>query len=127
MKQQKKNLIDTMVKTRFSPVEESTFSIYEEYESLLSPDDTDDICTLCFYRGESYFRIGKFKEAITDLMKCIRENKNPSLLWLNACSYNTLGLIYSFLGNEFLSMKNYQQCLYISEKQHLYHSFPVII
>ena len=52
MKQQKKNLIDTMVKTRFSPVEESTFSIYEEYESLLSPDDTDDICTLCFYRGE---------------------------------------------------------------------------
>ena len=55
MKQQKKNLIDTMVKTRFSPVEESTFSIYEEYESLLSPDDTDDICTLCFYRGESYF------------------------------------------------------------------------
>ncbi len=125
MKQQKKNLIDTMVKTRFSPVEESTFSIYEEYESLLSPDDTDDICTLCFYRGESYFRIGKFKEAITDLMKCIRENKNPSLLWLNACSYNTLGLIYSFLGNEFLSMKNYQQCLYISEKQHLYHMITV--
>ena len=34
MKQQKKNLIDTMVKTRFSPVEESTFSIYEEYEAF---------------------------------------------------------------------------------------------
>lgn len=114
-----------MVEIRFSPVEESAFSIYEKYESLLTPKDTDDICALCFYRGESYFRIGKFKEAITDLMKCIRENKNPRLLWLSACSYNTLGLIHSFLGNEFLSMKNYQQCLSISENENLYHMIPV--
>lgn len=125
MNQQKQKLMDAMVEIRFSPVEESAFSIYEKYESLLTPKDTDDICALCFYRGESYFRIGKFKEAITDLMKCIRENKNPRLLWLSACSYNTLGLIHSFLGNEFLSMKNYQQCLSISENKNLYHMIPV--
>ncbi|MDE6903942.1 MAG: GGDEF domain-containing protein [Lachnospiraceae bacterium] len=125
MNQQKQKLMDAMVKIRFSPVEDSTFSIYEEYESLLEPDYTDDICTLCFYRGESYFRIGKFTEAITDLMKCIRENKNPRLLWFTACSYNILGLIYSFLGNEFLSMKNYQHCLSISKKEHLFHMITV--
>ncbi|MCM1259081.1 MAG: diguanylate cyclase [Roseburia sp.] len=125
MKQQKQALMDSMVKIRFSPVDDSSFSIYEEYESLLSPEDVDDICTLCFYRGESYFRIGKFQEAITDMMKCIRKNRNPKLLWLTACSYNTLGLIYSFLDNEILSMKNYQQCLSISKKQRLYHVITV--
>lgn len=125
MKQQKQALMDSMVKIRFSPVDEVSFSIYKEYESLLSPKDVDDFCTLYFYRGESYFRIGKFQEAIADLINCIKKNKNPKLLWLTACSYNTLGLIYSFLDNEILSMKNYQQCLSISKKNRLYHVITV--
>lgn len=125
VKQQKQALMDSMVKIRFSPVDESSFTVYEAYEALLSPEDVDDYCTLYFYRGESYFRIGKFQEAITDLMKCIKKNKNQELLWLTACSYNTLGLIYCFLDNEILSMKNYQKCLSISKKYRLYHVITV--
>jgi len=120
MNQRKKDLLAAMEQARFSPISETAFTTYQEFESMISPDDTEDYCRLYFYRGEFNFRTGRFQAAISDLMQCIRENKNPGLLWITAHCYNILGLIHAFLGSEFLAMKNYQQCLSLSKKHRLY-------
>lgn len=110
----KKRILDA----RFSPVTEEVFSLYDRYEALLDPKDTDDLAFLLCYKGEAYLRIGDFEAALNRLTRCIRAPKSATCIQLDALAYNLTGLIYCYLGYEVAAYENFQHCETLCHQYH---------
>lgn len=111
----KATLIEQMEKQRFLPVTEETFLLYKKYSALMDPRNPDEISQLLFYEGETYFKTGHFNKALSNLSRCLQAPKGLDLKYLDALVYNIMGLIYSYLGQESISINDLLQCKSICE------------
>lgn len=100
MTKEKTELIQKMEEHRFLPITQETLSLYRVYDSLIDHHDPDELSYLHFYEGEYFFRIGDFRHALNFLTRCIHAPKSTDLKYLDASSYNLIGLIYNYLGQE---------------------------
>ncbi len=112
-------LREKILESRFLPVTEDLFSLYDEYEALADPKDPDDLAFLLCYKGEAYFRIGNFEHALSRLTRCIRAPKSSKFSHLDAISHNLVGLIYSFLGYEVTAFEHFKKCEEKCEAEHM--------
>lgn len=114
----KADLVEQMKKQRFLPITEKTFQLFQSYGSIIDPHDPDELSHLLFYEGEAYFRLGDFKEALSRLTRCLQAPKSKELKYLDAQSYNTLGQVYSYLGQETIAINHWLQCRFLCEDLH---------
>lgn len=104
---------------RFLPITKDTFRLYQNYRSLMNPHDPDELSYLLFYEGEYYFRIGSLHQALEHLIRCLQAPKSQALKYLDARSYNVIGLIYSYLEQESIAISYLLQGKAISDEFHL--------
>lgn len=108
MENNKELLKNKIEKLRFLPIDQSFFSMVDEYNMLCHEDnDSNEEAASHFYRGEAFFRIGNYKACMEWLNKCLCVDKSLSHKKLNAMSLNILGLLYSSLGYESTALENY--------------------
>lgn len=115
--QRKHELYETIIRNRFSPIENALFDIMDEYGSYIESSDFDGQAELLFYRGEAYFRLGNYEQTVKLLTQCIHIPKSYHAAHIDASSYNILGLMYSYLGQESLALEHFLMAVDI-EKQH---------
>lgn len=101
---EKTALIEQMEKQRFLPITKETLSLYQSYGALIDQHDPDELSLLLFYEGEYFFRLGDLNQALSFLTRCLQAPKSTSLYYLDALSYNIIGLIYSYLGQETIAI-----------------------
>lgn len=104
MTNEKLTLIQQMEEQRFKPVTQETLSLYHAYGAIIDQHNPDDLSHLFFYQGEYFFRIGDLNQSLSFLARCLQAPKSPSLRHLDALSYNIIGLIYSYLGQETIAI-----------------------
>lgn len=115
-----KNLLRKKIEDlRFLPITKDTFSVYEAYHDIIDPHNPDDVSFLLFHEAEYFFRTGNFSRALNGLTRCLQAPKSHELKYLDAFSYNILGLINCYLGSETIACNNLLQCRTISEELHL--------
>lgn len=107
MANEKTALINQMEKQRFLPVTQETLHLDKSYSALIDPHDPDELSHLLFYEGEYFFRLGNLSQALDLLTRCLQSPKDDSLLYFNARSYNLIGLIYNYLGQESIAIRYY--------------------
>ncbi len=78
--------------------------------------NTDEIASQFYQKGENYFKAGQFQKALDMLLQCVRTPKAPALIRLDVMSYNLLGVIYGYLGQEILSKENFLKALEIGRE-----------
>lgn len=104
MTNEKTALIEQMEKQRFLPITKETLSLYQSYSALIDQHDPDELSQLLFYEGEYFFRVGDLNQSLSFLTRCLQAPKSSSLYYLDALSYNIIGLIYSYLGQETIAI-----------------------
>lgn len=116
---EKTAFIQKMEKQRFSPITEETLPLYQTFSTLIDPHDPDELSYLLFYEGEYFFRIGNFNRSLNHLTRCLQAPKSSSLKYLDALSYNIIGLIYGYLGQESIAVGYLLQAKAASSELHL--------
>lgn len=119
MTNDKTALLEQMKKQRLLPITEKTFQIFKSYSSAIDSHDPDELSHLLFYEGDVYFRLGEFRKALSRLTRCLQAPKSRELKYLDAQSYNTLGQLYSYLGQETIAINYWLQCRFLCEDLHL--------
>lgn len=119
MTNEKAVLIEQMEDQRFLPITDETLHLYQAYSALIDQHDSDELSYLLFYEGEYFFRIGDLKHSLNHLTRCLQAPKSSALQYLDALSYNILGLIYGYLGQESISISYLRQALSLSDALHL--------
>lgn len=114
MTNEKTALIEQMEKQRFLPITQETLSLYQSYGALIDQHDPDELSYLLFYEGEYFFRLGDLNQSLSFLTRCLQAPKNASLYHLDALSYNIIGLIYGYLGQETIAIDYMLQAKTIS-------------
>lgn len=93
---------------RFLPIDESFFTMTDEYNKLCRQDsDTDEEAASYFYKGEAFFRLGNYTACLELMNTCLSINKSFAYKKYNAMCLNLMGLIYAFLGYESTALENY--------------------
>lgn len=122
MKKRKKELKEKIIAYRFQPIEDELFDLLREYEEICKKEkDEDGLACAYFYRGEAFFRLGKYDPCIAYLNYSLVYQKKEENMYLEAAAYNVLGLMFSLLGYEVVALEHYLQCLDSSEKYGLYN------
>lgn len=111
-----KDLITQMEKQRFLPITEDTPKLYESCRASIDPHDPDDLACLLFFEGEYFYRIGNLGQCLNLLDRCLQAPKAVSLRYLDALSYNIIGLTYSYLGQETIAINYLLLAKSISEE-----------
>lgn len=119
MTNEKTAFIQKMEKQRFSPITGDTLPLYQAYRALIDPHDPDELSYLLFYEGEYFFRTGSFNRSLSHLTRCLQAPKSASLKYLDALSYNIIGLIHSYLGQESIAVGYLLQAKAASSELHL--------
>lgn len=122
---EKSALIEQMEKQRFLPITEETPHLYQKYSSVIDQHNPDELSRLLFYEGESRFRAGYFNEALNRLSRCLQAPKSDELKVLDALSYNIIGLIYSYLGQESIAINDLLHCKSLSSDLGFYRELAV--
>ncbi len=104
MADEKTSLLEQMERQRFLPITKETLSLYQSYQALIDQHDPDELSQLLFYEGEYFFRTGDLNQSLSFLTRCLQAPKSASLHYLDALSYNIIGLIYSYLGQETIAI-----------------------
>ena len=60
-----------------------------------------------FSRGESAFKAGRYQEAMTELTKCLKIEKDKDYMELEAEALNSLGMLFAFAGYEVNALDHY--------------------
>lgn len=118
-------LIEQMKSQRFLPVTEDTLPLYDKYEAMIDVHDPDELSHLLFYKGEYFFRIGQFKEALNYLTRCLSAPKQKELKYLDALCYNIIGIIYAFLQQESIAINTLLLGKDLSQELHWEHQFSI--
>lgn len=93
---------------RFVPVNNDFFVDCDAYEKLCMEDgDQEGMVSLSFYRGEAYYRMGRYEDAMQMLGNCLMYHSEDTAVTILINCYNVLGLIYSSMGYEFIALQNY--------------------
>lgn len=100
MTNEKTAFIQQMEKQRFLPITGDTQRLYDSFREQIDGHDPDELSYLLFYEGEFYYRTGDFNQSLNYLNRCLQSPKKAFLKYLDARSYNIIGLIYSYLGQE---------------------------
>lgn len=116
MTKNKTALLGQMEQQRFLPITSETFQLYEAYSDMIDTHNPDELSYLLFYRGEYYFRIGNFNESLSHLSRLLQAPKCADLKYLDTLSYNIIGLIYAYLGQENIALNNFMQGKTLSEQ-----------
>lgn len=119
MTNEKAVLIKQMENQRFLPITDETLRLYQSYSALIDQHDPDELSYLLFYEGEYFFRLGDLKRSLSYLTRCLQAPKCSGLQYLDALSYNIIGLIYGYLGQESISISYLHQALTLSDDLHL--------
>lgn len=122
MRGRKKELLEKVVAYRFQPIKDELFDLLQEYEEICKREkDEDGLACVYFYRGEAFFRLGKYDPCITYLNCSLMHRKKEENSYLEAAAYNVLGLMFSLLGYEVVALEHYLQSLDSAEKYGLYN------
>ena len=98
MKKRKKELKEKIIAYRFQPIEDELFDLLREYEEICKKEkDEDGLACAYFYRGEAFFRLGKYDPCIAYLNYSLVYQKKEENMYLEAAAYNVLGLCFLFL------------------------------
>lgn len=119
MTDEKLTLMEQIRKQRFLPITDNTYSLYGQFRALMDSHNPDELSFLLFHEGEYYFRVGNFDSALNHLTRCLSGPKQDSFRYLDALSYNIIGLIYSFLGLYHISLNYLLQFKSICSELHL--------
>lgn len=125
MTNEKTVLIKQMENQRFLPITDETLHLYRSYSALIDQHDPDELSYLLFYEGEYFFRMGDLKHALSHLTRCLQAPKSSNLRYLDALSYNIIGLIYSYLGQESISISYLRQAMTLSADLRLEREYAV--
>lgn len=109
MTTKKEDLLKQMDAQRFAPITAKTYQLYETYSSLIDIHNPNDLAYLLFYKGEYFFRVGNFNDALSSLSRCLQAPKDAEHKQLDALSYSIMGLIYSYLGQENIALHHFRQ------------------
>ncbi len=104
MTNEKLNLMEQIRKQRFLPITDETPTLYERFNRLVDTHNPDELSFLRFHEGEYYFRIGDFDQSLEHLTRCLSAPKSGEYRYLNALSYNIIGLIYGLLDMQHVSL-----------------------
>lgn len=119
MTNEKTVLIKQMENQRFLPITDETLRLYQSYSALIDQHDPDELSYLLFYEGEYFFRLGDLKHSLSHLTRCLQAPKSSDLQYLDALSCNIIGLIYSYLEQESVSISYLRQAIALSADLHL--------
>lgn len=122
---EKEILVKRILKLRQEPMTEELLTLLSQYKAIIDPNNPDEISQLLFYEGECYFRLGNLDKSLQCLTRCLHAPKSFSLLYLDALSYNLLGMIYLYLGQESIAQYNLLESIRICEEAHLSHEFSI--
>lgn len=125
MTNEKTALIEQMQKQRFLPITKETLSLYQSYAALIDQHDPDELSLLLFYEGEYFYRLGDINQSLSFLTRCLQAPKNAALYYLDALSYNLIGLIYNNLGQETIAIDYLLQAKAISTDLKLTHESAI--
>ena len=104
MTNEKLTLMEQIRKQRFLPITNETPTLYERFNCLVDTHNPDELSFLRFHEGEYYFRIGDFDQSLEHLTRCLSAPKSGEYRYLNALSYNIIGLIYGLLDMQHVSL-----------------------
>ncbi len=123
----KQELKEILTEYRFKPIDNSIFSLMDEYQALCEKDGLqDEIALAYFFKGEACFRMGIYEDTVDNLNKCLIYHTNTESNVKTAMSaYNLLGLMFSFMGYEILALENYFYSIDISEEYKMYSAQAV--
>lgn len=119
MADKKFSLMEQIRKQRFLPITDNTYSLYGQFRALMDPHNPDELSFLLFHEGESYFRVGNFDSALNHLTRCLSAPKQDSFRYLDALSFNIMGVIYSFLDLQHISLNYLLQFQSVCSELHL--------
>lgn len=122
---QKVALLERIKQQRFLPITEQTPLIYQQYSQLIDSRNTNEVAELLFYEGEYFFRIGDLTQALRYFSRCLQAPKKDSFGYLDALSYNLVGMVYMHLGQEAIAQNDFLRCRSISKEQGLSHEYSV--
>ncbi len=104
MTNEKLSIMEQIRKQRFLPITDETPTLYERFNCLVDTHNPDELSFLRFHEGEYYFRIGDFDQSLEHLTRCLSAPKSGEYRYLNALSYNIIGLIYGLLDMQHVSL-----------------------
>lgn len=103
-----KEMLERIRSYRNMQIQEELWDLLDSYDKYLQMDGTpDELAEAAFYRGEAYFRAGRYADTVEELTKSLRIIKTKPYLYLEAQAYNVLGMLFSFVGYETVALENY--------------------
>ncbi|MGN0351317.1 MAG: GGDEF domain-containing protein [Roseburia sp.] len=103
-----REMLDRIRSYRNMQIQEELWGMLDSYDKYLQIDGTpDELAEAAFYRGEAYFRAGKYTDTVEELTKSLQILKTNPYLHLEAQAYNILGMLFSFVGYETVALENY--------------------
>lgn len=98
----------TINEYRYKPVDDNIFELISKYEGICRVDnDYEGLSVAYFYKGETYFRMGKYEDTVKAINESLRFMQYSSTRGCEGVCYNTLGLMFSFLGYEVNALDYY--------------------
>lgn len=112
-----KEILDRIRAYRNMQIQDELWELLDSYEKYLGMTGTqDELAEIAFYRGEAYFRAGRYTDTVNELMRSLKMEKTKPYLYLEAQAYNVLGMLFAFVGYETVALENYLQAVSSAEQ-----------
>ncbi len=112
-----KEILDRIRACRNMQIQDELWELLDSYEKYLGMTGTqDELAEIAFYRGEAYFRAGRYTDTVNELMRSLKMEKTKPYLYLEARAYNVLGMLFAFVGYETVALENYLQAVSSAEQ-----------
>lgn len=110
-------ILDRIRAYRNMQIQDELWELLDSYEKYLGMTGTqDELAEIVFYRGEAYFRSGRYTDTVNELMRSLKMEKTKPYLYLEAQAYNILGMLFAFVGYETVALENYLQAVSSAEQ-----------
>jgi diguanylate cyclase (GGDEF)-like protein len=130
LKEKRQKLIEKMEAFRFRPIADELYAYYDLFEALIEREDSqqqkEDYLLLGFYRGETFFRLGKYEKALKCFSDCLYGQTEEADSAVMANIYNILGLIHSTMGYQLLALDQYLKACEYAARVHDYRKIVII-
>lgn len=127
MNKRKNELRKKIEDYRYIKIEDELYEMLDEYIDICrGENDENGLVAGYFFKGELYFRIGNYNDAITATETCLSYRKAELSKEYQSNAYNVLGLIYAFLGCEIIALEYYLKGLEIAKANNIYKLQTVI-
>lgn len=125
----KREMLERIRSYRNMQIQEELWDLLDSYDKYLKIDGTpDEEAEIAFYRGEAYFRSGRYADTIDELTKSLSIGKTKPYLYLEAQTYNLFGTLFSFVGYEATALENYLLAVASAEQnENLYEAVASVL